>query len=210
MRSNLLTIITLSAFLFIGCQNQGVSIDQVSSTFTAEQPGEYPATQSTTTTSGPVSSTFTAEQPGEYPAPQSATTSPGPEMAASYPTPEPFVFPSSKPGGITIHGTLIIKSLMMMTPGLDDAIFLVPLSTDEQIGTIPPFTVGEVPQATVDERTFEYLFADIEPGMYAIVVLTKDGIQTPAKYFENGNLAIITLEESDRDEMVEVENITVP
>ena len=152
MRSNLLLLFPLSVLLFTSCQNQGVSINQVSSTDTAEQSDEYPA-------------------------PQSATTYPGPDLAASYPSPEPFVFPSSEPGGITIHGTLIIKSLMMMPPGLDDAIFLVPLSTVEQIGTIPPFTVAEVPQATVDERTFEYLFTDIEPGMYAIVVLTKDGIQ---------------------------------
>ena len=206
MKSNLLTFLTLSVLLFTSCQNQGVSIDQVSSTVTSWKP--KPTLTETGVSIDQVSSTATAEQADEYPAPQSATTSPGSEQAASYPTPEPFVFPSSEPGNITIHGTLIVKSLMMMPPGLDDAIFLVPLSPDDQIGTIPAFTVGEVPQATVDERTFEYTFTDIEPGMYAIVVLTIDGIQTPAKYFENGNRAILTLEESDRDQTVEVEYIT--
>ncbi len=162
------------------------------------------------------------EQVGSYP---TSETEPAPlidlaagteqpvvtEQAGSYPTPEPFPFPSSESGLITIHGTLVAKNPFAMAPDPDDPVFLVPLSGDsESITTIPPFTIGKVPRATVDIRNGEFVFANIQPGQYAIVVLLTTGTQIPAKYIEGGNLAIIKLSESDFDQVVEVGYVGVP
>jgi len=133
------------------------------------------------------------------------------EQAGSYPTPEPFPFPSSESGLITIHGILVARNPFAMAPDPEDPVFLVPLSGDsESISTIPPFTIGEVPRATVDIRNGEFVFANIQPGQYAIVVLLTTGSQVPAKYIEGGNLAIIKLSESDIDQVVEVGYVGVP
>lgn len=133
------------------------------------------------------------------------------EQAGSYPTPEPFPFPTSERGSISVHGTLLATNPFMMTPDPEDPVFLVPLSGDgESMASIPPFSIGEVPRATVDIRNGEFVFTNIQPGQYAIVVLLTTGSQVPAKYVEGGNLAIINLSESDLDQVVEVEPVGVP
>jgi hypothetical protein len=74
---------------------------------------------------------------------------------------------------------------------------------------IPSFTIGEVPQADVDERTGEFQFTNIEPGKYIVMVLTIGNAQIPARTNE-GNFAIVDIEESDRNQMIEVDYIRVP
>jgi hypothetical protein len=125
---------------------------------------------------------------------------------------EAYVFKTSEPGKITIKGYLLVLEPMVTLPDPNDAIFMVPLPSSDQGGasSIPSFTVGEVPQAEVDERTGDFVFANLEPGQYAIVVLTTGGAQIPARFNENGNLAIIKLKDTDRDHTIELDNLRLP
>lgn len=87
---------------------------------------------------------------------------------------------------------------MLMFPDLDDGIFLVPMDNQvESLTTVPQFVKGNVPQAEVDETTGDFVFTDINPGQYAVVVLTMNGQQVPARILESESLAILTLEEGD-------------
>jgi len=97
-------------------------------------------------------------------------------------------------------------------PDPNDAIFMVPIPGSDQGGasSIPSFTVGEVPQAEVDERTGDFVFTNLDPGQYAIVVLTTGRAQIPTRFNKNGNLAIINLQETDRDHTIELENLCLP
>lgn len=120
-------------------------------------------------------------------------------------TMEPYVFKTSEPGKITLHGVLFVKDPMSVAPAPDDSIFFVPLA-DGGIGlsTIPAFEVGQVPQAEVDERTGEFVFTNIDPGTYAVVVITINGLQVPARIYSSGNLAIITVKEAERGKVIEI------
>ncbi|MCB9135603.1 MAG: hypothetical protein H6636_09260 [Anaerolineales bacterium] len=146
-----------------------------------------------------------------YPPPSNANGYPYPPTAATQTPPyEPYVFKTSDPGKITIHGVLIVFDLFMMAPAANDAIFLVPIPSGSTVSTIPLFTIGEVPQAEVDERTGEFYFTNIEPGRYAVVVITSADAQVPVRRADDASLAIFTVEESDRDTTVELEKITLP
>ena len=130
---------------------------------------------------------------------------------APVPTMEPFTFKSSEPGTVTLHGHLAVLDPVTILPGPDDAIFLVPMNdTGAGATTIPQFSVGEVPQAEVDERTGEFTFQNIQPGRYAVVILTKGGSQIPAKMMDTGSLAVITVDKASIDQTVELGTLRLP
>jgi len=126
-------------------------------------------------------------------------------------TMEPYIFMTSEPRSAIIHGELVVMDPTMMLPDQNNAIFLVPLAGNaEGVKSIPTFSIGEVPQAEVDERTGEYTFTNIQPGQYAIVVLTTFEAQIPARFYKDGSYAIITVSESDRDQTIELDYIRLP
>jgi hypothetical protein len=96
-------------------------------------------------------------------------------------------------------------------PDTPDPIFLVPLPADESgIMAVPTFEIGDVPQADVDETTGEFVFTNIEPGRYIVMVLLLGGAQIPATEDNTGNMAIITVDASDLDQVIELGVLSVP
>ncbi len=81
------------------------------------------------------------------------------------------------------------------------------MNNPADLSTIPQFEEGTVPQADVDERTFEFVFTNIEPGEYAVVVLSRNGPQVPARFLEDESLAIITIENSDDPKEIDIGNL---
>jgi len=127
----------------------------------------------------------------------------------STPTLEPFIFPTSNPNSASVTGRLIVLNLSML-PANDDAIFLVPLNPINEINTIPIFQIGEVPRATVDERTGDFVFQNIQIGKYALVVLTQNGAQIPASYQENSSYVIFDINETDLGKIYNLDEINFP
>ena len=123
---------------------------------------------------------------------------------------EPYYFKSSDPNMITIHGVLLVMDPTVMLPDPNDGIFLVPISGGEGITTIPSFEMGDVKQADVDERTGEFVFVNVQPGKYAVVVLTTGGAQVPARVYDSGNLAIFDVDDSHRNTVFELEKLRLP
>jgi hypothetical protein len=135
-----------------------------------------------------------------------------PELPASgNPTMEPYDFATSDSGFITLHGLLVVRDPTSILPGPDDAIFLVPMDAEgEGVTGIPQFTVGEVPQADVDERSGEFVFVDIQPGKYAVVVVTQGGSQIPTRLMEDGTFSIFTLTVDQQDQVIELGSLSLP
>jgi len=123
---------------------------------------------------------------------------------------EPYTFAESDPGFITLHGLLVVRDPTTMLPSPDDAIFLVQMGEGEGVSGIPQFTVGEVPQADVDESTGEFMFTNIEPGKYAVVVMTMGGAQIPARSMEDGSYSILTFSTDEIDQTVELGSLSLP
>jgi hypothetical protein len=127
------------------------------------------------------------------------------------PTETAYIFKTSEPGLFTIKGELIVKEPFMMAPDPDDGLFLVPMDDPEgNITTVPKFEIGQVPQAEVDEVEGLFAFTDIDPGQYAVVVLTMNGSQIPAKFMESESLAILALEESQPEKIIELGYLFYP
>jgi len=176
------------------------------------QPQEQPAQSAYPS---PVAS---ATPPVSYPAPQVVYPGAYPTLGDPYlapagsglPTHEPYIFKTSQPGTATLKGILAVLDPVVMMPAPDDAIYLVPLEDGEQgPSTVPPIEKGKTPQADVDERTGEFVFTNIKPGQYAVVVITLGGSEIPVRVFETNNLAIVTIQESDLDNTIDLGHLAL-
>ncbi len=123
---------------------------------------------------------------------------------------QPYPFKTSEPGHITIHGELVVTDPMVMLPAEDDAIYLVPIPEDQPLSTIPTFEPGTVPQADVDETIGEFVFTNIEPGQYAVVVETVSGAQFPAHFYQKDSYAIFKVDASQVDKTYELGLLSLP
>jgi hypothetical protein len=121
-----------------------------------------------------------------------------------------YAFTTSEPGTITVHGFLVLLNPMSMIPAPDDSLYLVPMPIDDPISGIPQFEVGTVPQADVDEVVGEFMFTNIQPGQYAVVVITSGGSQIPVRYMDTSSYAILTLDTSQTDTTVDLGQLTLP
>jgi hypothetical protein len=124
---------------------------------------------------------------------------------------EPYKFRISQPGTATLHGNLVVLDPTTL-PTQNDAIYLVPIDQENPgVLTIPQFTEGEVPQADVNEPTGEFMFTDIKPGRYMVVIITIGGAQIPARTMdESHNLVVIKVDETFLDQITEIGTMTLP
>ena len=122
---------------------------------------------------------------------------------------EPYTFRTSTPGTATLHGELLVKDPDNAMPAPDDGIYLVPLPADQMVITVPTIAFAEDPQADVYERTGEFVFTDVQPGKYIVIVFTIYNGQIPARTTD-GNLAVIDVKESDLGQTIELDYLTVP
>jgi hypothetical protein len=99
-----------------------------------------------------------------------------------------------------------------MLPAQNDAIYLVPIDQDNPgVLAIPQFTEGKVPQADVNEPTGEFMFTDIKPGRYIVVVVTMGGTQIPARTMdESHNLVVVKVDETFLDKITEIGTMSLP
>lgn len=179
-----------------------------STSFGYPPPNSYPVPITPPAPYGyPVSGAYPA--PIIYPEPQAEVVSNSSvQPAAISPTLKPYTLETAKPGTAILHGLLLVMDPMISRPDSEDAIFLVPL-TGEGVISIPAFVVGEVPRAEVDETTGEFIFRNVKPGNYAIVILTVGGSQVPARFYKDNGFAIIRVEESDLGRTIELDYLVI-
>jgi hypothetical protein len=199
-KTNLYLVVIILALLLSACQ---VTSPQTPPTTDTQA---YPPSGSTDSSKNPA-----------YPAPGQAD----PSSASAYPDPanplfsqpvpgvSDYIFKASVSGTASLHGVMNVIDITVAQPDNNDAIFLVPLP-ENNVSTIPQFTVGEVPQADVNEMTGEFMFTNVQPGLYAVVVVLKSGVQMPAFFIEDGKLAIVRVTEEDLNQVIELNNLRIP
>lgn len=121
-----------------------------------------------------------------------------------------FDFPVSDPGFTTITGELLVLSPDVMLPAENDAIFLVPIDSNEMVSGVPVFEVGKVPQATVDETTGRFVFNNISTGQYMVMVLTMSQSQIPPRNYENEGFSIVNITDQDKDKTIDLGYLRFP
>ena len=192
-RPSLLTVLLISILLLVGCQpteraeslNQGTPYPMIEPVEGLNQGTPYP-------------------MPGTNEAPSA-------EQATRQAALKPLVFMTSEPDFITVHGTLFVMNPTTTIPGNDDPIYLIPLPTgDQNISTIPPIKDSGALQAQVDEGSGEFMFINVKPGQYVVVVREKSGAEIPARFIDQDSMAIVTLKESDLNQTIDLGNLRFP
>jgi hypothetical protein len=115
----------------------------------------------------------------------------------------------SNNGFATLHGRLLVTDPLNAMPAEDNAIYLVPLPSDQMVISVPAIPVDNPIQARVDNSTGDFVFSKIKPGKYVVIILTIFNGQMPAK-MDNGSLAVIDVQESDLNTTVELNFLRVP
>jgi hypothetical protein len=121
----------------------------------------------------------------------------------------PYVFKESDAGYATIHGVIFVTDITLVQPDSNDAVFLVSLP-DQGVSSIPMITDGVDLQAEVDERTGEFVFTNVDPGTYAVVVRLRGGSQMPAYTMDEGAFAIVNVTEEQLDTTIELDYLRIP
>jgi len=126
-------------------------------------------------------------------------------------TMSPFIFKTSEPEMVTITGELIVLDPSVMLPDPNDGIFLVRINQDSgNITSIPLIDHKIDYRAEVDERNGEFVFTNIQPGLYAVVILTTNGFEVPAHFYQDNGIAFVDLKESDRDQVINLDYLSIP
>ena len=129
----------------------------------------------------------------------------------NYPTWENYKFITSEPNKVTLHGKLLVTNPDNVLPADNNAIYLAQLNEDgATIASIPLVDLSTAPQADVDERTGEFVFANINPGHYAVIVLTTTGVQMPARRYGDSGLAIYRINDDDKGKIIELGSLSLP
>jgi hypothetical protein len=122
----------------------------------------------------------------------------------------PYAFATSEAGFSSLHGWLVVLDPLIALPE-EDGIVLVPIDgLNEADSMIPEFDVDEVKRAEVDERNGEFLFSNLQPGRYIIMILTLNGSRVPVHVLGGSELAIVHIEENQIDQTIELGELRVP
>jgi hypothetical protein len=109
----------------------------------------------------------------------------------------------------TFSGRLIVSDPDFYMPAADDAIYLVPITSDQTVIGVPTLTLGTDLQADVDERTGEFTFKGVKPGKYIVLVVTTTNEQVPA-HLEDGTLAVIDVTDADLGKKIDLKLLFIP
>jgi hypothetical protein len=122
---------------------------------------------------------------------------------------ESYAFRTSIPDTATLHGKLLVMDPDNAMPASNDAIYLVPLSADQQVIMVESIPFDKALQADVDERTGEFVFTDVQPGKYIIMIVTIYDGQMLVRTLD-GNFAVIDVNDLDLGQTIELDSLKVP
>jgi hypothetical protein len=115
----------------------------------------------------------------------------------------------SKNGSVTLHGVLLVRDPDNAMPAADNAIYLVPLPAEQMVISVPTIPLENPIQARVNNKNGDFVFTNIQPGKYIVMVLTISNGQIPA-HKEDGSLAVIDVLETDRNTTIQLNYLSVP
>jgi hypothetical protein len=115
----------------------------------------------------------------------------------------------SKNGSVTLHGVLLVRDPDNAMPAADNAIYLVPLPAEQMVISVPTIPLENPIQARVNNKNGDFVFTNIQPGKYIVMVLTISNGQIPA-HKEDGSLAVIDVLETERNTTIQLNYLSVP
>jgi hypothetical protein len=149
--------------------------------------------------SGTATSSSVASSPIATDAPNSSVTSPQPTPAAT-------------PDGdsVVIQGVLTLMDPTTFAPE-EDGLYLVPVEADEEsVMAMPSVNPETSIRARIDETDGSFQFTDIPTGVYAVKVVSEDGLELSVRRLESGETAIISVEKEELGQTIDLGRLRVP
>lgn len=111
-----------------------------------------------------------------------------------------------------MQGVLTLMNPIITAPR-EDGIYLVAIDTNGEEGVtlvVPAVDPETDSQANVDEVTGQFIFAEVPPGLYALVAVTDSGQQLSVRKFETGEAVLVTLKQEDLGSVVDLGELRLP
>jgi hypothetical protein len=115
----------------------------------------------------------------------------------------------SQKDSATLRGKLLVKDPDNAMPAHDNAIYLVPLTSDQTVIMSPTINFDTAIQAKVDNKTGKFVFSQIATGKYLMMIVTIYDTQIPAHTMD-GNLAVVQVKDSDIGKTIDLGDFVVP
>lgn len=109
----------------------------------------------------------------------------------------------------TLRGKLLVKDPDNAMPAHDNAIYLVPLTSDQTVIMSPTINFDTAVQAKVDNKTGKFVFSRVATGKYLMMIVTIFDTQIPAHTLD-GNLAIVQVKAPDIGKTINLGDFVVP
>jgi hypothetical protein len=124
--------------------------------------------------------------------------------------PSPYRFKTSNPGMATVAGTLVVINPLTTAPAPNDSIYLVTVDQSQGGLVMPEIETGNSIQADVNEQTGDFVFINVKPGSYIIMVKTLAGAEMPVHKMHENTLGVVTVTDADKDKIVPAGILSLP
>jgi hypothetical protein len=132
------------------------------------------------------------------------------DVTSSFDSPIPTPTRTPRSDAAVVQGVLLLTNPAMVAP-MEDGVYLVPIETGEGIAMVMPVIDPETSiQAEVDEVTGQFVFAEVPAGLYALVALADTGQQLSIREFPTGDSLILTVEETDLGQVIDLATVRLP
>ena len=110
---------------------------------------------------------------------------------------------------VVLKGQLFVKDPDVAFPKADNAIYLVPLASDQTVMAVPTIDPKTAIQAKVDNKTGKFVFSNVTPGKYLMMIITINNDQMPVSTVD-GNMAVIDVTAAQLGKTIDLKNFVVP
>jgi hypothetical protein len=92
-----------------------------------------------------------------------------------------------------------------------DGLYLVPIESDGQLSMVIPVVDPKSSlQAEADEETGQFIFRDVEPGIYALVAITNNEQQFSIRRLDTGEIVTVIIEKGDLGQVIDLGQLRLP
>jgi hypothetical protein len=90
----------------------------------------------------------------------------------------------------------------------EDGLYLVPISNQGMV--VPSVDPETSIQANIDETDGSFQFSDVPEGLYGLVAVSDSGLQISVRKLDSGEIQIVSVEEEDLGDTIDLGRLRAP
>lgn len=125
-------------------------------------------------------------------------------------SPKPTAAATPDEDSVAIQGVLTLMDPTSFAPE-ENGLYLVPVGAEEGRTMVAPSVNLETSiQASVDETDGRFRFTEVPTGVYALMAVSDSGMELSVRKLEAGETAIISVEEDELGQTIDLGKLRVP